>query len=230
MILRTYWQNLLHILFPQICAGCEVVLLHQEEVLCSTCLFHLPITDFHLDKENETVRQLWGKLDVEFAVSMLRMPKSSLVENMIHKIKYKNQPDIAIYLGEVYGKLLTSCFWTKNIDLIVPVPIHPSKKRKRGYNQSAYFAKGLSQTLDIPYDDTSFIRTVASVSQTQKSRIDRYDNVDGVFSCQDRDKLRSKYILLVDDVLTTGATIAAAGITLIEQCDCRIAVATIARP
>ena len=230
MRLKTYWSDLLHILFPQTCAGCDAALLHQEEVLCSSCLFHLPMTDFHLDRDNAAARQLWGKLDARFAVSMMRMPKTSFVENIIHKIKYRNQPEIATHLGKVYGAVLTKSGLAENIDLIVPIPIHPSKRRKRGYNQSMYFAKGLSLALGIPYDDNSFVRTVASTSQTKKSRIDRYDNVEHVFSCRNKANLKEKYILLVDDVLTTGATIASAGTTLINECGCRIAVATLVKP
>lgn len=229
MKLYPHWLDLLHVLFPETCVGCERTLLYQEEMLCTTCLFHLPKTDFHLDSENETARQLWGKLDFQTAISMLKLSKDSITEQLIHQLKYGNQPHIGLYLGKMYGQALLSVGILSDIDCIVPIPLHRSKLRKRGYNQAAYFAIGLARALSVPCEEHAFIRQNKAVSQTQKSRIDRYDNVEGVFTCTNVEKLAEKHILLVDDVLTTGATIAAAGNILIEQTHCKVSVATIAR-
>lgn len=229
MKLQTYWRDFLHLFFPEACAGCAHTLLYQEELLCTGCLFHLPRTDFHLDKDNETARQLWGKLEYRFAVSMLKLSKDSITERLIHQLKYGNKPQVGAYLGRMYAGTLQNSGLLKEIDFIVPIPLHSSKLKKRGYNQSFYFAQGLSEVLSIPCDPLNLVRVRSSVSQTQKSRVDRYDNVEDVFACTNHEKFEGKHILLVDDVLTTGATIASAGNMLIRASQCQISVATIAR-
>lgn len=226
MLLRSYFNDFLHLLFPRLCLACDTSLLAKENVLCTHCLFHLPFTDFHLDPNNETAQQLWGKIKFESAFSMLHLSKSSRVETLLHKLKYKNQPEIGVYLGELYAKYLKEA--TAEIDLIIPIPIHKAKLRKRGYNQAGQFAIGLSRGLDIAFDEKSLLREVLSISQTQKSRTERYDNVKGVFSVRSKDFIQGKHILLVDDVLTTGATICEAGQLLIDN-GAKVSLATIAR-
>lgn len=229
--LDRYWHGLLHILFPQRCAGCDTVLIHQEHILCSTCLYHLPQTDHHKDTENETAKQLWGKVKFQYAASMLTLSKSSRVQRIIHQLKYGQQPEIGIYLGKMYGQILLENPIVDRVDIIVPIPIHSIKKRKRGYNQSEYFAMGLSEALNIPFDTTCLKRTLNSVSQTRKSRIDRYDNVENAFAFvpQTGGKQTPNHVLLVDDVITTGATIAAAAQQLIDGLGCTVSIVTIAR-
>lgn len=228
--MKGYLKDLFHIFLPQVCLSCGESLLHQEEVLCTSCLYHLPLTDFHLDDKNETARQLWGKLAFERALSMLYMAKASRVEQLMHRLKYQNQPEIGLYLGKLYARKLadTSFFDANEIDIIVPVPIHRSKLRKRGYNQSSQFAKGLSEAAGIPWTDKLLQRTISSVSQTKKTRLERYDNVHGVFSLQKGASVNGKHILLVDDVLTTGATICSAGNVLIDS-GAKVSVMTIVR-
>ncbi|MFD2743168.1 MULTISPECIES: ComF family protein [Sphingobacterium] len=229
--LDKYWNGLLHIFFPQRCAGCDAALYHQEHILCSSCLYHLPRTNHHVDRVNETAKQLWGKVTFQYAASMLTLSKSSRVQHIIHNLKYGHQPEIGIYLGKMYGAVLKDSLFLKDIDLIVPIPIHPVKKRKRGYNQSESFAQGLSESLGIPYDASLLIRTVNSASQTRNSRIDRYNNVEHVFAIPPgRSGLHTgKHILLVDDVITTGATISFAAQVLIDGLHCTVSVLTIAR-
>jgi len=224
----SFFQDFIHIFFPKICLACGDELFSHEDILCPSCLYHLPLTDFHLDKENETARQLWGKLDCQDAISMLYLAKSSRVEQLIHKLKYDNHPEIGVFLGEYYGKILQNTAVLDTVDIIMPIPLHKSKLRKRGYNQSSQFAKGLSKAGDIPWTDDTLIRTVATVSQTSKSRTERYENVEDVFALKSADTVRGKHILLVDDVLTTGATICSAGNLLIEA-GATVSVATIAR-
>ncbi|MCL7988481.1 ComF family protein [Sphingobacterium sp. lm-10] len=228
--LDRYWHGFVHILFPQRCAGCDTTLCHQERILCTTCLYHLPKTNYHLDPENETAKQLWGKVVFHRAASLLTLSKSSRVQRIIHHLKYGQQPDVGIYLGKMYGKILRSTPIVKGVDLIVPIPIHPVKKRRRGYNQSEYFARGLSEVLNIPYDTALLKRTVNSVSQTRKSRAARYDNVEGVFTFVPQRRARAiAHVLLVDDVITTGATISIAAQQLIDGLGCEVSILTIAR-
>lgn len=226
--MNTYFNDLLHVFLPQVCLACSESLLHHEEVLCTACYYHLPLTDFHLDDKNETAQQLWGKLDFVQAVSMLYLSKSSRVEKLMHRLKYQNQPEIGVYLGKMYAQKLSAIGFFETIDLIAPIPIHRSKLRKRGYNQASQFAKGLSEATKVPWGEQTLLRTVASVSQTQKSRLERYDNVEGVFSVNELHAVSGKHILLVDDVLTTGATISVAGNALIDA-GAQVSVMTIAR-
>ncbi|HMR20052.1 MAG TPA: ComF family protein [Sphingobacterium sp.] len=226
--MKSYLRDLLHVFLPQVCFSCDESLLYHEEVLCMTCLYHLPLTDFHLDNENETARQLWGKINFQRAISMLYLAKSSRVEKLLYRLKYNNQPEIGIFLGKYYARKLLEINFFEAIDIIVPVPIHRSKLRKRGYNQSSQFAKGLSTIAQVPWTDKLLARTVSSVSQTKKSRIERYENVAGVFELNDQTAVQGKNILLVDDVLTTGATICTVGNILVEA-GAKVSILTIAR-
>ncbi|TCV11858.1 ComF family protein [Sphingobacterium alimentarium] len=158
---------------------------------------------------------------------MLHLAKSSRVESLLHSLKYKNQPEIGHFLGRRYAQSIKEVL--QDVDMIVPIPIHPSKLRKRGYNQAAEFAKGLSEGLEIPVNTTLIIRKVLSVSQTEKSRNERYDNVAEVFSLLPYiSDLKDVHILLVDDVLTTGATIAEAD-NLFVEAGAKVSIVTIAR-
>lgn len=224
--MRTYLQSFLHLLFPKLCASCDSTLLVDEELICTNCLYHLPFTDFHLDKSNETAQQLWGKLSFDKAISMLHLSKSSRVELLMHRLKYKNMPEIGHYFGQRYGKTIKPYF--ENVDYIVPIPIHKSKYLKRGYNQAAEFARGLSDGLDIPLKENLLERSISSISQIQKTRSERYENVKDVFQINEHSLLDGKYIILVDDVLTTGATICEAGNLLIAA-GAKVSVITLAR-
>jgi len=226
--LSSFFKDFVHIFFLKICVTCGGELLSHEDMLCSLCLYHLPLTDFHRDSENETARQLWGKLDCRHAMSMLYLAKSSRVEQLLYKLKYGHHPEIGVFFGEYYGKILQNAAVLDRVDIILPVPLHKSKLRKRGYNQSSQFAKGLSKASALPWADDILIRTAATVSQTTKSRTERYENVEGVFTLKETEAVQDKHILLVDDVLTTGATICAVGNLLIEA-GATVSVATIAR-
>lgn len=222
-------QSLSHVLLPNLCCACDRALRADEHILCMDCLFHLPITDFHQDQSNESAKQLWGKLDFEYAFSMLYLQKSSRVEQLLHRLKFKGYPEIGLYLGTLYASTLARIHLQNPIDYIIPIPLHRQKLRKRGYNQAECFAKGLSTGLSVPLLTDVLLRIVASASQTTMARVERYNNVEQVFALSQKETcLEGKHILLVDDVLTTGATICAAG-NMLKKRGARVSIATIAR-
>ncbi|GHE28501.1 ComF family protein [Sphingobacterium griseoflavum] len=227
MHLRRYWDSFIAVLFPSVCASCEKVLLQQEELLCSYCEFHLPINDHYLFLDNEAMRRIKHKAPVEMAAAFLSFAKSSLVQTMIHKLKYGQGTAIGMYLGRRLGHQLLASPHFHQIDLIIPIPLHKKKQRKRGYNQSEYIARGIAEVLKVQLDTVNFIRPMNTASQTSMGRMDRYDNVENIFACLNMQALVGKHILLVDDVLTTGATIASAARTL-DRNGCRVSVAVLA--
>lgn len=227
--LNKAFSDFVSIFFPRECGCCGCVLKYQEKFICIACDFHLPYTNFHEYSDNDTARQLWGKARVEEACSFLLLQKDSRVEHLIYQIKYNNQPFLAEYFGYQYGLKLLKVEAYQGIDFIVPVPLHSSKLRKRGYNQSTYFGRGLSRAMEIPLREDILIRKKATISQTGKGRLDRYENVNDIFDCQPTVLMANVHILLVDDVLTTGATIVSAALTLLASFDCRVSIVTLAR-
>jgi len=223
-----YLSDFSTLFFPKICAGCGHVLVSQEKKICTSCWFHLPFTNFHSDLNNQVARQLWGKFPFEHATAMFLLRKESRVERILYQIKYANQPQLALFLGKKYGQTLLKSQVFSNIDMIIPVPLHKKKFKKRGYNQSFYLAKGIGIALAKPILEHGLIRKVEGVSQTKKSRLERYDNVLNVFFCPDGNSLTGKHVLLVDDVLTTGATLTAAAEQLITA-GCIVSVLILAR-
>jgi len=223
-----YWDGFVSLFFPSLCAGCDGVLLHQEHMLCASCSFRLPVNDHHLFRENEAVKRLKGKADAAMASAYLSFSKSSLVQALIHKLKYQKRRDIALFLGEQLGRQLAKSPFYGSVDLIVPIPIHKKKRRIRGYNQSEMIALGIAKAMNLPVDTQSFVRAVHKQSQTTQQRLERYENVENVFACIRPERLQGRHVLLVDDVLTTGATLASAIATLKEATRCKISVATLA--
>lgn len=227
MIFSSFIKGFVHVLMPNLCRSCDNALYEHEHIICLECLYHLPVTDFHLDKNNESAKQLWGKVDFQFASSMLYLNKSSRVERLVHRLKFKGFSEIGEYLGAMYASELKNI--QPQFDYIIPVPIHSSKLRTRGYNQAECFAIGLSKGLSIPVLNGVLIRTINSQSQTTQARLERYDNVEHVFELTtEKYLLNNKHILIVDDVLTTGATLSVVGNVLIKE-GAKVSFVTLAR-
>ncbi len=227
--LRNILGDFVSIFFPKECACCGCALKYQEKYICIACDYHLPYTNFHLYSDNDTARQLWGKAPIEEACSFLLLQKGSRVEHLIYQIKYNNQPFLAEYFGYQYGLKLLESERYRELSAIVPIPLHASKLRKRGYNQSAYFGRGLARAMHIPLREDILVRQWPTMTQTGKDRLARYDNVEDAFVCKQLSVPVGEHILLVDDVLTTGATIVSAAIPLYESLGCKVSVATLAR-
>jgi len=219
-------NDFFNLIFPKLCIACNDALLKNEKIICIRCLVNLPKTNFHKDKDNPVNKVFWGRVDVEMASSFYLFSKKSKVQNLLHNLKYKGVKEVGSVLGELFGFELNSSKFYKEIDFIVPVPLHKSKLKKRGYNQSEWIAIGLSKSMKVPVNIDSLYRKADSETQTKKSRYKRWENVGEIFGLANND-LEGKRILLVDDVVTTGATIEACAQLLIQQ-NCKVLVATIA--
>jgi ComF family protein len=212
--------NLLSLLFPSFCSGCSNHLNRGESGICSSCLYRLPYTDHYLHKENRVARHFWGKVPFHAAMALLRYKKGSRVQRIIYHLKYNGRSEVGIKLGMMMAERLLMSEFYRDVEVIIPVPLHKSKERKRGYNQSRFIAEGLSAILNIPVNDTALIRNVATESQTLKGRYTRHENMQHAFYVVKPGELSGKHILIVDDVVTTGATITACAIEL-QQCGVR---------
>jgi ComF family protein len=175
----------------------------------------MPQTNYHLDPANSLMKRFGGRLPVDMICALFRFTKNGRIQHLLHQLKYKNHPEIGVLLGELYGTKLAPTL-QKTIDLILPVPLHPSRLRRRGYNQSGKFAEGLSTILSVPYSDELICRKIKTLTQTRKSKLQRWENVEDVFAIQAPQEIVGRHILLVDDVITTGATIEACGQMLFD--------------
>lgn len=220
--------DIVNLFFPRICQACGNALAPADEEICLSCLYLLPYTDFHQITDNPMAQSLWGRVPVEGAASFLYFHKGTRVQHMIHRFKYKRRHQIGTFLGRIYGFELLKHSPYNTVDMIIPVPLFRKKQLKRGYNQSEILAKGLSIALGVPVETNILFRTMESASQTRKTRAERWDNVKEIFKVIHPEQLEGKHILLVDDVLTTGATIEACAATLLKDSNVRISVVTIA--
>jgi len=227
-MIQSLWEDFLDLIYPRTCVACGNTLYRHEELICSYCLVHLPKTFFHKDGNNPLMALFWGKIPIEMVSSFYFYNKGNRVQNLIHQLKYKKQPEIGVFLGKRYGNYLKDCTRFSEIDVIIPVPLHSSKQKIRGYNQAEMIAQGLSESMDIPYDITSFIRRDATETQTRKSKQERWENVKDKFKVVEAEQIRKKHLLLVDDVITTGSTMEACAQVLLAEEGVRISMVSIA--
>jgi len=220
--------DFISLFFPRYCLACSESLVKGEEILCTNCLLELPKTNYHLLQENPIEEKLFGRIPVRHGWAFLKFKKRGTVQHLLHQLKYNNHPEIGIVLGKVFGKALLDAGFDQSFELIVPVPLHRSRLLKRGYNQSSKFAEGLSSSLKIPWDESITIRRGKTATQTKKSRVQRWENVKDVFTVSQSAAISGKRILLVDDVITTGATLEACGQHLIAAGCAQLSVAVIA--
>ena len=227
-VINRYLTDFTALLFPSVCACCSRPLVQQESHICTGCLYHLPYTDFHLDPDNRAARELWGRLPTEGVTSLLHFSKSTRVQQLMHQLKYKNNPGVGQMLGTQYGRILKQVPPFSGGVLIIPVPLHRRKQRNRGYNQSAYIAVGLATELGVPVCSDNLVRLSHTKSQTGKNRFSRAEDMEGRFAVLRPKELENKHVLLVDDVLTTGATLEACGTALLKVRGVKISIVTLA--
>lgn len=225
---RSYLADFLSLLFPDLCQACGKNLYLQEELICTDCRYHLPYTNFHHQPDNPVAQQFWGRVPLQAATALLHFSKGGKVQHLMHQLKYNNRPEIGRVIGKIAGIQLLENEIFAAADLIVPVPLHVSKQRRRGYNQSAFFAYGLSERMQIPLNENNLVRQRATETQTFRSRFSRYENMKDVFMIKDRDAFINKHILLIDDIITTGATLEACINVLLPVPGIKISVAALA--
>ncbi len=222
------WDDFLSLLFPRICYGCGNHLLRNENIICTECYIVIPCTDYHLCRENPVEQLFWGRCKIETAAAFSYYNKGSRIRNLIHYLKYRGINEIGSELGRIYGLSLKSSGFTDTIDFIIPVPLHPSKQRSRGFNQSELIADGISDATGIPVNKSAVVRIISSSTQTKRSRYERWVNVEGIFNVKDPESIRGKHILLIDDVITTGSTMESCINEILKTEGVKVSVAAIA--
>ena len=227
-MISRWGKDLLGLLFPNLCNACGTNLFNGENLVCTKCLFDLPFTDYHLYQDNRVIKQLWGRVPLNAAMAMLYFRKGAKVQRLIHSLKYHGKTDVGILLGKMIGERLRSGEQYSNIDLIVPVPLHHKKLRLRGYNQSSFIAEGIAGEMSVPFSEDVLMRTTSTESQTKKSRFSRYENMKAVFIVQKNEQIVGKHILLVDDVITTGATLESCADILLNHGALKVSIAAVA--
>lgn len=228
MQIRIWLNDVLNLFYPHNCYACGDSLTNQENIICLSCELKLPRTGFHMHNDNPIARVFWGRVKLEDATSFLFFNKGGHVQELMHTLKYKGKKETGEYLGKLFGMDLMNSPSYQHFDAIIPVPLHPKKLHKRGFNQSYTIAYGISKVLNVEVDQEHLVRLINTESQTKKSRYNRWENVKGVFGVINKNYLKSKHILLVDDVLTTGATLEACASVLLDIEHTKVSVATLA--
>jgi ComF family protein len=218
----------IHFFYPHTCIGCGSDIIEKENFLCLECINELPHTNFALHSNNPLEKFFWGRMPVTSGMSEFYFSKASAIQNCIHEFKYKGNIKLGLYLGRMMGKSILNSNRFSNIDLLIPLPLFTRKEFKRGFNQSSILCNGINEITNIPVMVNNVIRIKATETQTKKGRIERWENVEKSFSVADAETLKGKHVLLVDDVITTGATIEACGSQILKVEDAKLSIASLA--
>lgn len=224
-------KNLLNLFFPKVCLACNHQLKDNESGICTNCRHKLPVTSFHQEKDNSVEKVFYGRAKLEHATALLYFQKKGMVQQLLHNLKYRGYEHIGALLGKWLGHELKHSEYYKNIDLIIPVPLHKRRLKKRGYNQVEKFAQEIAKALQAEYNPNILIKTTSTTTQVFKKRTARWDSSKASFQVKNAHLLEHKHILLVDDIITTGATIEACAnqlFTANSNKNLKISVATMA--
>jgi ComF family protein len=227
-MLKNALHPLLHLFLPHHCAGCGSDIMSPDQVLCMHCINRLPVTSFHMHAGNPIEKIFWGRMPVADAASYLYFSKDSLLQRIVHELKYKGNKELGLFIGCKMGEALLQTNRFRDIDALIPLPLFAARERKRGYNQALVLCQGMAGVLQIPILKQAIRRTASSETQTNKNRIDRWLNMQGKFELQQPEAISGKHILLVDDVITTGATLEACGQELLTAANTRLSIMTMA--
>jgi ComF family protein len=219
---------LTELIFPRLCVTCGDKLIEQEQWICLHCLHHIPRTNYHLQPENPVAQLFYGRVQIEFATSFFYFSKGSKYQSLLHNLKYKGMKELGAEIGKHFGIDLLQSSDFSSVDLICPVPLHLSKEKKRGYNQSWWIASGIAAQMEKQLSDDNLKRITATETQTRKTRFARWQNVEGIFELSDPEAFSGKHILLIDDVVTTGSTLEACAQAILSKTDAQVSIATLA--
>jgi len=223
-LLKDFFQ----LFYPKLCTTCDKNLLNEEEIICSFCRHDLPIINHKDYKNNRVIQTFYGRVNVEKATSFLYFRKVGKVRDLIHQLKYKGNENVGTFLGNWFGQELKESNEFKDIDYIIPVPLHKKRLQERGYNQLTKFGQSLSKILEIEYLPEVLTRVSSSKTQTYKQRFERFSNNETKFLLTNKSTLKNKHILLIDDVITTGATLEACCKELLKTENLKISIVTMA--
>jgi ComF family protein len=227
-LLQTMQAGWLNWLLPSYCAGCNQKRAHPNHPLCYQCLSELPATDYEAQTGHALEQLFWGRIPLQSVTATWYLKPASSLQHCMHQLKYNHRPGIGVYLGSVAGKRMKQQNPSHHFDALIPLPLHPSKKRKRGYNQAERICQGFAQATGIPVWDQIVQRNQSTETQTRKDRAQRWNNMEGKFSLHNTKPAINKHLLLVDDVLTTGATLEACGQTLLQIPGVQLSLFTLA--
>ena len=221
-------KNLLNLFFPKVCLGCSAGLGDNENYICTSCRHLLPLTNFHLESNDTVKNVLYGRVKLENATALLHFSKKGIVQQLMHNLKYRGQEDVGLFLGKWLGEELKAIESYKNIDVVIPVPLHRSKLRQRGYNQVTKFGQEIAKALDAEFNTKVLHKTMPTKTQVFKDRLLRTSADSATFSITENQTLKGKHILLVDDIITTGATIETCSNALLNIEGVKLSVAVMA--
>jgi ComF family protein len=222
------FHGFLHLLYPKLCVACQYELPAAEFCFCIRCQLKLQPTRMHLEPKNEFTDRFFGRVPILFGAAAFYFNRKNPIQKALHQLKYHNQPDIGVQLGRHYGKIIKQHPPPIPFDLVIPVPLHPKREHQRGYNQSTLIAQGLAEELNLHIVEKNLRRNTHTQSQTKKGRNERFANMQAAFVLRNPDALQHKHILLVDDMLTTGATLEACALVLSTVKNTRVSMITIA--
>jgi len=222
------FNSLINLFFPKVCAGCKSFIGTNEYIICTVCRHELPLTNHHLNSENEAFKKFYGRIPVEHVSALLYFHKKGMVTEIIHNLKQQGHEEIGSFLGEWYAADLRNSSILNNVDVIIPVPLHKKRLKERGYNQVTNFGLALSENFKIPFNNTILIRKVYSKTQSKKNLLGRTEGIETVFDVAFTEEDTNKHYLLIDDVLTTGATLEACSKALLKIPGAKISIVCMA--
>ncbi len=221
-------RDLFYLFFPSHCASCDRTLLKNEHIICLRCRHELPVTNYHFLNVEKIEKVFYGRIPITNATALLSFHKDGLVQNLIHNLKYRGQENIGKVLGNWLGSELKQISAYQEIDIIIPVPIHRKRMKERGYNQVAKFGQEIAKHLHADYIDFILKKKSNTFKQSKKNRQTRWENTQGSFIIENQNLLQDKHILLVDDIITTGATLESCALLLLQIPNIKISIATMA--
>ena len=226
-MLKSLLSDFLHLIYPHNCEGCGSDTLNQDSFLCAKCLYQLPHTGFIEKADNPLERKLYGRLNVQHAGAGFYFSKDGLLQHLVAQLKYKNNKEMGLYLGKLLGYQLMDCKRFDDVEILIPLPLNRKKENKRGYNQSEMICQGIASVWKRPIVTDAISRVINTATQTKKNRSDRWENVDGVFAVTNPEKLKGKHIALLDDIITTGASIDACGNELLKVSGVKLSIISV---